>query len=129
MTEAIIEVRDLRKVYGNGSSATVAIDNLDLHVGTQGSVHGFLGPNGSGKTTTIRCLLGLIRPTSGSVNVFGADATSQLHTVIHRVGAIVENPKLFPDFTGRRNLGLLANMGGIDKSRICLLYTSDAADE
>lgn len=118
MADAIIEVRDLRKVYGSGNGATVAIDNLDLHVGTQGSVHGFLGPNGSGKTTTIRCLLGLIRPTSGSVNVFGADATSQLHRVIHRVGAIVENPKLFPDFTGRRNLRLLANMGGIDKSRI-----------
>jgi len=71
-------------------------------------VFGFLGPNGSGKTTTIRCLLGLVRPTAGRLRMLGADVPAALPTVIDRVGAIVETPALFPTMSGRRNLELLA---------------------
>ena len=102
----------------SGSGEVVAVDNLDLTLGLPGTVHGFLGPNGSGKTTTIRCLLSLIRPTSGSVQVFGVDATTQFHRVASRVGAIVENPKMFPNFSGRRNLSLLADLAGIPSSEV-----------
>ncbi len=116
---AIVDVRGLRKVYSKTrGEPVVAVKGLDLTLGTPGTVHGFLGPNGSGKTTTIRCLLGLIRPTSGNANVFGADSTTSFHRVAHRVGAIVENPKMFPNFSGRKNLALLAKLGGIDSSEI-----------
>jgi ABC-2 type transport system ATP-binding protein len=92
----------------------VALDGLDLSVPT-GGVFGFLGPNGSGKTTTIRCLLGLVRPSAGTCRVLGHDVASSaaLAEVIGRVGAIVESPALFPTMTGRRNLELLARTMGI----------------
>ncbi len=118
--DAIVELQGLRKVYQRGRSAppVVAIDRLDLRLGIPGTVHGFLGPNGSGKTTTIRCLLGLIRPTEGAATVFGADSTRQFHQVVSRVGAIVESPKMFPNFSGRRNLSLLADIQGIPVSEV-----------
>lgn len=110
----IVEVESLRKQYG----PLVAVDSLNLQIGNQGTVHGFLGPNGSGKTTTIRCLLGLITPTSGRASVFGVDANTELHKVVHRIGAIVENPKLFPKFSGRQNLQLLGRAGGVGRARV-----------
>lgn len=114
---AIVQVKGLRKVYG-GASGVVAVNGLDLTLGTPGTVHGFLGPNGSGKTTTIRCLLGLVRPTAGSAHVFGANSRNEFHTVAPRVGAIVENPKMFPKFSGRKNLSLLAQLGGVHPGNI-----------
>ncbi|MGB5756482.1 MAG: ABC transporter ATP-binding protein [Acidimicrobiales bacterium] len=116
----IIELAGLRKAYhrrGDGGDV-VAVENLDLVLGQPGTVHGFLGPNGSGKTTTIRCLLGLIRPTGGSARVFGADSTKDFHRVASRVGAIVESPKMFPNFTARRNLALLARIEGLPKREV-----------
>ncbi len=116
---AIVQIQGLRKVYSRVRDVdVVAVDGLDLVLGRAGSVHGFLGPNGSGKTTTIRCLLGLIRPTAGTVHVFGVDSTTEFHRVAGRVGAIVENPKLFPPFSGRRNLQLLADMVGLPRSDV-----------
>ena len=115
----IIELRRLRKTFGRRRAPDlVAVDELTLALGHVGRVHGFLGPNGSGKTTTIRCLLGLIRPTGGSASVFGADAGSEFHRVAHRVGAIVETPKMFPNFSAHKNLSLLARLGGIDRGEV-----------
>ncbi len=115
----ILQMQRLVKRYQRrGRDPVMAVSDLDLVLGRAGSVHGFLGPNGSGKTTTIRCALGLIRPTTGAVSVFGHDATTSFHAVADRVGAIVENPKMFPHFTGRKNLQLLARMAGIDKRRV-----------
>ncbi|MCP5028052.1 MAG: ABC transporter ATP-binding protein [Actinomycetia bacterium] len=114
-----MDISDLRKVYkGSASGEVVAVDGLDLTLGLPGTVHGFLGPNGSGKTTTIRCALSLIRPTAGTVHVFGVDAVTQFHQVASRVGAIVENPKMFPNFSGRRNLSLLADLAGLPHSEV-----------
>jgi ABC-2 type transport system ATP-binding protein len=90
---------------------------LDLAV-PSGGVFGFLGPNGSGKTTTIRCLLGLVRPTGGDLRIFGTDPRSELHRVIGKIGSIVETPTFFPGFSGKRNLELLARVGGIDHRRV-----------
>jgi ABC-2 type transport system ATP-binding protein len=116
---AIIEINGLSKIYRRPRKPdVVAVEALDLTVGQAGTVHGFLGPNGSGKTTTIRCLLGLVRPTDGEVRVFGADSTTAFHEVAPRVGAMVENPKMFPNFSGRRNLALLADLAGIPQSEV-----------
>jgi ABC-2 type transport system ATP-binding protein len=115
---SVIEVRGLKKIYRRfRGGPSVALDGLDLDV-PAGGVFGFLGPNGSGKTTTIRCLLGLARPTAGDCRLLGADCRRDLHTVIQRVGSIVEAPALFPNFSGRRNLRLLAAMDGIARRRV-----------
>jgi ABC-2 type transport system ATP-binding protein len=107
---AVIEVQGLRKEYRRlRGPSTLAVDGLDLSV-PEGGVFGFLGPNGSGKTTTIRCLLGLIAPTAGRCRLLGASSQGELHRVIGRVGSIVEAPALFPSFSGRRNLRLLAGL-------------------
>ena len=109
----VIETEHLRKVYRRmRGRATVAVEGLDLAV-PEGGVFGFLGPNGSGKTTTIRCLLGLVRPSEGQARLLGADVPRSLPGVIGRVGSIVEAPALFPTFSGRRNLKLLGALQGI----------------
>jgi ABC-type multidrug transport system ATPase subunit len=110
-TEFAISTRGLRKTYRNRKGRHVAVQGLDLDV-PLGGVHGFLGPNGSGKTTTIRMLLGLVRADSGTMTVFGHEVPKQLPEVVGRVGAIVEAPKFFPAFSGRKNLQLLAEAIG-----------------
>jgi ABC-2 type transport system ATP-binding protein len=115
-----IEIRGLHKEYRRfRGGRTLAVNGLDLEV-AQGGVFGFLGPNGSGKTTTIRCLLGLVRPSAGSTRLLGADSRSpeDLARVIRRVGSIVETPTLFPSFSGRTNLQLLAGLYGIGRKAV-----------
>ena len=115
--ETVIELEGLRKEYRRLRGAkTVAVDGLDLSV-PSGGVFGFLGPNGAGKTTTIRCLLGLVRPSGGRCRLLGHEP-ADLHRVIGRVGSIVESPTMFPRFSGRRNLELLARIAGIGRSRV-----------
>jgi ABC-2 type transport system ATP-binding protein len=81
----------------------VAVDDLELLV-PRGSVMGFLGPNGSGKTTTIRMLLGLVAPTSGQVELLGEQIPQASARVLPRVGALVEGPAFHPYLSGRANL-------------------------
>jgi ABC-2 type transport system ATP-binding protein len=114
----VIEIHGLRKEYRRlRGGRTVAVDGLDLEV-PEGGVFGFLGPNGAGKTTTIRCLLGLVAPSDGSLSMLGATVPRGLPGVAGRVGSIVETPALFPRFTGRRNLQILARIDGIGRSTI-----------
>jgi ABC-2 type transport system ATP-binding protein len=114
----VIQIEGLRKEYRRlRGGTTLAVDGLDLEV-PEGGVFGFLGPNGAGKTTTIRCLLGLVAPTAGRVSVLGADVPRGLPGVIRRVGSIVEQPALFPRFTGRRNLEVLARLDGIGRAAV-----------
>ncbi len=109
---AMIEIEGLRKEYTRvRGGRTVAVAGLDLSV-PEGGVYGFLGPNGAGKTTTIRCLLGLVRPSAGRLSLLGADVAHALPSVIGRVGSIVEAPAMFPRFSGRRNLEILARIHG-----------------
>jgi ABC-2 type transport system ATP-binding protein len=111
-----IDVGGLRKTFrrGLGGRKTVAVDSLDLEVPV-GGVYGFLGPNGSGKTTTIRCLLGLVRPDDGSCSVLGSTVPSGLPSVVGRIGSMVETPTFFGGFSGRRNLELLAQASGLSQ--------------
>jgi ABC-type multidrug transport system ATPase subunit len=109
--------RGLRKTYRNRKGRHVAVRGLDLEVPI-GGVHGFLGPNGSGKTTTIRMLLGLVRADSGTMSILGHEVPRRLPEVVGRVGAIVESPKFFPAFTGRKNLQLLADVVGRPRAAV-----------
>jgi ABC-2 type transport system ATP-binding protein len=87
-------------------SGQVAVDHIDLVV-PRGSVYGFLGPNGSGKTTTIRMLLGLISPTEGSHALLDRPMPRAAAEVLPRIGALVEGPAFHPHLSGRRNLARL----------------------
>ncbi len=114
----VIEIEGLRKEYRHPRRPpTVAVDGLSLSV-PEGGVFGFLGPNGSGKTTTIRSLLGLVAPTAGRCRVLGAPVPRELPDVVHRVGSIVETPAFFPNFSGRRNLLLLARVAGLGATEV-----------
>ena len=115
---AVIEIRGLRKTYKRFNKPPEhAVRGLDLDV-EAGGVFGFLGPNGSGKTTTIRLLLGLARPDGGTMTIFGRPVPTDLPKVIGRIGALVETPLFFPQFSGRRNLELLASATGLPASRV-----------
>ena len=81
----------------------IAVNNIDLAV-PAGAIYGFLGPNGSGKTTTIRMLLGLVRPSSGSHTLLGGSIPQDSQRVLPRVGALVEGPAFHPYLSGRDNL-------------------------
>ncbi|MEV3871045.1 ABC transporter ATP-binding protein [Streptomyces sp. NPDC049906] len=100
MERAVIETRGLTKRYRGGQRA---VDRLDLSV-PAGTVFGFLGPNGSGKTTTIRMLMGLIEPTEGSAHLLGLPVPRAARTVLPQVGALIEGPAPYGFLTGRDNL-------------------------
>ncbi|MGX1271704.1 ABC transporter ATP-binding protein [Streptomyces phaeoluteigriseus] len=98
--DTVIHTRALTKRYRGGQ---LAVDGLDLAV-PAGSVFGFLGPNGSGKTTTIRMLMGLIEPTSGTARVMGQPMPRASRAVLPHVGALIEGPALYGFLSGRDNL-------------------------
>jgi ABC-2 type transport system ATP-binding protein len=103
-----VEVRGLVKRYGE----LTAVAGVDLTVHA-GDVYGYLGPNGAGKTTCLRMMLGLIRPTEGSVRLFGRDPQATVEA-LDDVAGFVEAPTFYPYMTGRRNLELLAAFDGDD---------------
>jgi len=99
---AAISSAGLTKRFGK----QLVVDGVDLHV-PAGSVYGFLGPNGSGKTTTIRLLLGLVFPTAGTHRLLDRDFAVSAADVLPRVGALVEGPAFHPYLSGRANLARL----------------------
>ncbi len=111
MQEAILETHDLIKRYGD----FVAVDTLNLMV-RQGEVFGLLGPNGSGKTTTILMLLGLTEPTSGTVQVLGLDPVRQPLSVKARVGYLPDQIGFYDDLTARENLAYIASLNGLRRA-------------
>ncbi len=102
----MIRTEGLVKRYG----ALAAVDGIDLDV-QPGDVYGFLGANGSGKTTTVRCLLGLVLATSGEVSVLGQSMPRHAATVLPRVGALVEGPAAYGHLSGAANLTVLDASG------------------
>lgn len=114
---AVIEITGLRKTFrGLLREPKTALDGFDMVVHA-GQVHGFLGPNGSGKTTTLRALLGLVRADGGSMRILDTPS-ERFASVAHRVGAIVESPAFFRNFSGRRTLRLLAQAGGVPPEKV-----------
>ena len=112
-----ISVTDLTKVYGKRTAVSHATFEVPL-----GTVCGFVGPNGSGKTTTIRMLLGLIAPTGGTGTVLGEDIKHP-EKYLPKVGAMIEGPAFYPALSGRENLRVLASLGGFPQSRVDELLT------
>ena len=115
-----VEMVGVTKTYHRrGGQPFRALDSLDMTVDT-GGVHGLLGPNGSGKTTSIRALLGLVRPDAGvgRMRLLDRSVPDELPQLIGDVGALVETPLFFPSFSGRRNLQLLAQTAGAPGTRV-----------
>jgi lantibiotic transport system ATP-binding protein len=108
-----VRLQGICKSYGK----LVAIRRLDLTVPPR-SVYGFLGPNGAGKSTTIRIMLGLQRPTRGSVLLFGRHLEKERVSLLRRCGSLVESPSLYPHLTGRENLEIHRALAGLPKSAI-----------
>ena len=111
---AAIRTVGLTKRYGS----VTAVDGIELDV-PPGDIYGFLGPNGSGKTTTVRMLLGLVLPTAGTVEVLGARIPKHARSVLHRVGALVEAPAAYGHLGARANLSIMdaAGPGGSRRTR------------
>ena len=114
MTTAI-SVQDLTKVYGERSALSHASFEVPL-----GTVCGFVGPNGSGKTTTIRMLLGLIKPTGGTGSVLG-ESINHPERYLPKVGAMIEGPAFYPALSGAENLRVLASLGGFSQDGVPVL--------
>ena len=115
---SLIEIRALRKEYRRLRGGRVrALDELELDV-TEGGVFGFLGPNGAGKTTTMRVLVGLIRPDAGVVELFGKPYDWSQRQILHRVGALIEEPAFYPYLSGRDNLRVMARYRGLGDEEV-----------
>src|SRR4051812_41456115 len=107
MTFPVLQTDQLTKSY-NGVSV---VNRLSLTV-ERGDIYGFLGRNGAGKSTTIRMALGLVRPSSGAVRLLGYDITKHRSKTLAKVGAIIEAPAFYDNFSGLQNLRMLAAMSG-----------------
>lgn len=123
MEKTAISATDLTKIYG--SRAALSHGSFEVPMG---SICGFVGPNGSGKTTTIRMLLGLISPSGGTATVLG-ESIAHPEKYLPKVGAMIEGPAFYPGLSGRENLKVLAELGGFPLSRVNqLLAKVDLAD-
>ena len=114
MSEVALQTENLTKRFG----ARTVVDRLTIHV-DRGDIYGFLGPNGAGKSTTLRMLLGLVKPTSGEIKFTVRASSWEYLRARSRVGAIIETPAFYENFSGRRNLQLLASLsGGVHSKRV-----------
>ncbi len=114
--QSVIEVKHLSKQFKD----TLAVDDLSFSV-NQGDVYGFLGQNGAGKSTSIRMLLTLIKPTSGEIKIFGKDLSSNRSEILRQVGAVIEKPDMYKYLTAYENLRIFAKMSGIKVTRKLLM--------
>ncbi|HYD73894.1 MAG TPA: ABC transporter ATP-binding protein [Candidatus Binatia bacterium] len=108
--ELVIDVRGLTKTFGD----VRAVDSFDLKV-PRGAIYGFLGPNGSGKTTTIRMVCGLLKPDSGEGEVLGFDVLEESLKIKERVGYMTQKFSLYEDLSIRENLEFIARLYGLDR--------------
>jgi len=112
----IIKVNNLSKQF----KEIKAVDDLSFTV-EEGDVYGFLGQNGAGKSTTIRMLLTLVKPTAGNIHIFGKDIFTHRTEILKQVGAIIEKPDLYKYLSAFDNLAIFAKMSGIKPNRTLLL--------
>jgi ABC-type multidrug transport system ATPase subunit len=119
----VIVTRALTKRYGR----VLAVDRVDLDV-REGDRYGFLGPNGSGKTTVVRMLLGLVYATSGEIEVMGKPVPSRVGDVLPQIGSLVEGPSCYGHLSGRANLALLDASGRASSRRTRRRRIGDALD-
>lgn len=113
MSEFIVQTNNLEKRLGGKR----VVNNVNLEL-KKGEIYGFLGPNGAGKTTTIRMLLGLMRESSGSIQIFGKSLKKEKVKILSKVGSLVESPSYYGHLTAKENLEALRLVLGVPKSRI-----------
>ena len=113
MAKTVLELKNINKTFGKRK----VIDNISLDV-KEGEIYGFLGPNGSGKTTTIKMILRMIDLDSGEIKVNGYDTKKEFEKAMECIGAIVENPDMYKYMSGIDNLKLHARIRNIDQKRI-----------
>ncbi|MEO6917137.1 MAG: ABC transporter ATP-binding protein [Chitinophagaceae bacterium] len=109
---AIVQVKSLSKSFGS----LKAVQDLSFSV-ERSDIYGFLGQNGAGKSTTIRMLLTLIRPSGGEIELFGLNLKTHRREILQQVGAVIERPDLYKYLSGIENLSLFAKMNQVDFSR------------
>lgn len=114
--QKIIEVENLTKKF----KEITAVNDLSFHV-DEGDVYGFLGQNGAGKSTTMRMMLTLIKPTSGSISIFNKNLFSHREEILKRTGAIIEKPDLYNFLTAYENMAFLAKLSGKEASRVLIM--------
>src|SRR5512144_1444029 len=112
-TDLALETHGLRRTFGD----LVAVDGIDLAV-PRGSLYGFLGPNGAGKSTTIKCLTGLLRPTSGEIRILGLDPQTNGVEIKKKVGVVPEDLALFDRLTAAETLWFVGRVHGLDAKTI-----------
>lgn len=110
MSQYIIETNNLSKHYGEES----AVDKVNIHVEC-GKIYGLLGRNGAGKTTIMRMIMNLVRPTSGEIKIFKEDHHKNQKQTYQRIGSIIETPGFYENLTGKENLSILAKLRGIHR--------------
>ena len=108
MDELIIETKGLTKKYGE----QYAVKNVDIHV-RKNTIYGLLGRNGAGKTTIMKMMLGITKPTAGEVRIFGKDIRKNEKEILPRIGNLIENPGFYPNLTGTENLKIFAELRGV----------------
>ncbi|WP_113658766.1 ABC transporter ATP-binding protein [Thermoflavimicrobium daqui] len=113
MSDLIIETINLTRQYGRFT----AVNQLNMKV-ARGSIYGFLGENGAGKTTAIRMILGLIHITSGEVRLFGKSFKPNRNEILKRIGALVETPSAFDHLSGKDNLRYICKLRNIPESQV-----------
>ena len=109
----VVATEGLTKVYGDSR----AVDKVSLRV-PAGGVYGFLGPNGAGKSTTMKLLLGLTRPTSGTMSVLGHPVSSRSPVPAGAIGSLIEGPSYYPRLTGPENLAMVSDYLGLPRGRV-----------
>ncbi len=112
----VIDVHNLSKKF----KSLQAVDDLSFTV-NEGDVYGFLGQNGAGKSTTIRMMLTLVAPTSGTINLFGMNLAQNRKAILRQVGAVIEKPDLYKYLSAYQNLSLFAKMSGIKAEKKLLM--------
>lgn len=112
-TKNILEIKNLTKAYGN----LVAVKNLDLVV-EKNTIHGFLGPNGSGKTTTIRCILGLLKPNSGKISIFSENIGFTNQKLLNKIGYLPGEVVLYPYYTVKQLFDYFMVVYGIKDDKV-----------
>lgn len=111
--DLVVTTDGLTKTYGDFH----AVDHLDLRV-PRGGIYGFLGPNGAGKSTTMKLLLGLTRPTSGTMSVLGHPVSPRSPLPASAIGSLIEGPSYYPRLTGPENLAMVADYLGLPRARV-----------
>jgi len=111
--DLVVTTDGLTKTYGDFH----AVDHLDLRV-PRGGIYGFLGPNGAGKSTTMKLLLGLTRPTSGTMSVLGHPVSPRSPLPAGAIGSLIEGPSYYPRLTGPENLAMVADYLGLPRARV-----------